>query len=68
MGFARVTHDLIERIDIGFCGGYHNIGVGALTIDYIAIFFYPHRHLALRIGAGGDRIDRIQLQFDPGSG
>ena len=56
-------HDLVQRVDIGLGRGDDDIRVGALAIDDAPALFQTHGHLALRVGAGGDVVDRVQQQF-----
>ena len=57
---------LVYRIDVGFGRGNDYIGVRAGTINYPAGFFKSHRDFALGIRAGGDVVNRIQLQSSVG--
>jgi hypothetical protein len=54
---------LVQRVDVGLGRRGDDVRVGTDTVDDAAGARQPHRDLALRIGAGGDRIDRKQHEF-----
>jgi uncharacterized membrane protein len=45
---------LVQRVDVGLGRSNHDVRIGALPIDDAAVLGQAHRHLALRIGTGGD--------------
>ncbi len=53
----------VERTEIGFGRGYDNVGIGAVAVNDAARLLQSHRHLALRVGAAGDGVNRKQLQL-----
>src|SRR5690606_8588094 len=63
MGFDDPGREQIERIEIGLGRGDNDIGIRTQAIDDEAVALQTHSDLALGIGAVGDCVDRIQLQF-----
>src|SRR3984893_4865907 len=57
---------LVERVDVGLGRRDQDIGIGAQPVDDAAVALQAHRDLALRIGTGGDRIDRVQQHLRTG--
>ena len=54
---------LVQRVDVGLGRRDDDVGVRALPVHDAAGLRQPHRHLALRIGAARDVVDRIQQQL-----
>src|SRR5215813_10165099 len=54
---------LVERADVGLGGGHHDIGVRADAVDDAPALRQAHRDLALRLGAGGHRVHRVEQQL-----
>src|SRR5512136_1592017 len=51
---------LVESVDIRLRRRNQDVGVRTQTVDDASFAFQPHRHLALGVGAGGDRIDGVE--------
>src|SRR5512134_3904609 len=56
---------LVEGVDISLGGGDDDVGVRALAVDDAPVLGEPHRHFALRVGAGGDVVDRVEQELRP---
>ena len=56
------ARQFVQRVDIGFGRGDHDIEVGAVPSHHPAVALQPHADVALRIGAAGNAADRVQLQ------
>ena len=60
MGALGWLQDLVERVDVRFSGGDHDISIRALAVEDSAVFGDSHRDLTLRIGAAGNVVDRVE--------
>jgi len=63
-GLRSEPHDAvvqpIERVDVRLRRRHDDVGVGAEPVDDAAVPLESHRHFALRIGAAGNCIHRIE--------
>ena len=54
---------LVERIQVGTRRGDDDVGIGAVAVDDAPALGKACSNLALRIGAGGDGVDRVKQKF-----
>ena len=54
---------LVQCREVGLGTGNDDVGVGTLAVDNAAVLGQAHGDFALRFGALGDGIDRVQLQL-----
>ena len=60
---AELHGELVQRVDVGLGRGHDDVGVGAHAVDDAPALGQPHRHLALRVGAAGDVVHRVEQQL-----
>ena len=65
MGALQRRQEFTQRADVRLGRRDHDVGVGALAVDHAPVLRQPHGHLALRIGAAGDVVHRVEQQVRP---
>ena len=65
MRTRSIVDYFIQRVDVRLCRGNDNVGIGALPVDNMPVFFHPNGNFTLRIGTGGNCINRVELKVYP---